>query len=106
MTVTEFFYIILSDIYSNLQNWRVQEQVNRLFDEIGREKYIKLPKAGTNPRGVEITKEALSTLVEDSESKWWLIKEGRELKQVLLVPQEESITMLLHFTQVDYWIYV
>lgn len=41
----------------------------RLFDEIGREKYIKLPKPGTNPRGVEITKEALSSLVKDRMSK-------------------------------------
>lgn len=41
----------------------------RLFDRIGRQNYIKLPKPGTNPRGVEITKEALSTLVLDSESK-------------------------------------
>jgi len=41
----------------------------RLFDKIGRKKYIKLPKAGTNPRGVEITKEALTNLVEDSETK-------------------------------------
>lgn len=40
-----------------------------LFEKIGREKYIKLPKAGTNPRGVEITKEALSNLVEDNKSK-------------------------------------
>ena len=41
----------------------------RLFDRIGRERYIKLPKPGTNPRGVEITKEALSSLVEDEMSK-------------------------------------
>ena len=41
----------------------------RLFDEIGRQNYIKLPKPGTNPRGVEITKEALSSLVDDSKSK-------------------------------------
>ena len=41
----------------------------RLFDEIGRHKYIKLPKPGTNPRGVEITKEALSRLIGDGESK-------------------------------------
>lgn len=37
----------------------------RLFDRIGRHNYVKLPKPGTNPRGVEITKEALSTLVKD-----------------------------------------
>jgi hypothetical protein len=41
----------------------------RLFDRIGRQNYIKLPKPGTNPRGVEITKEALSSLVGDYESK-------------------------------------
>lgn len=41
----------------------------RLFDRIGRHNYIKLPKPGTNPRGVEITKEALSNLVGDSGSR-------------------------------------
>ena len=41
----------------------VQEKV---FREIGRGKYIKLPKPGTNPRGVEITKEALAA---DEDSK-------------------------------------
>jgi len=40
-----------------------------LFDRIGRESYIKLPKPGTNPRGVEITKEALSYLVGDERTK-------------------------------------
>jgi hypothetical protein len=41
----------------------------RLFEIMGRENYIKLPKPGTNPRGVEITKEALSRLVVDGESR-------------------------------------
>ena len=41
---------------------------NRLFKKIGRKNYIKLPKPGTNPRGVEITKKALTTLVNNSES--------------------------------------
>ena len=45
----------------------------RLFDNIGRENYIKLPKPGTNPRGVEITKEALSSLAEDSTSRRFVI---------------------------------
>jgi len=40
-----------------------------LFKKIGKRKYIKLPKPGTNPRGVEITKEALKSLVEDKKSK-------------------------------------
>jgi len=41
----------------------------RLFDKIGKKKYIRLPKPGTNPRGVEITKEALEVLVKDKDSK-------------------------------------
>jgi hypothetical protein len=45
------------------------EVQKKLFDKIGRENYIKLPKSGTNPRGVEITKEALLRLVKDAESK-------------------------------------
>jgi hypothetical protein len=45
------------------------EAQKRLFDRVGGEGYIKLPKPGTNPRGVEITKEALSSLVEDKMSK-------------------------------------
>ncbi|MBU2617279.1 MAG: ThaI family type II restriction endonuclease, partial [Euryarchaeota archaeon] len=42
------------------------EVQRKLFERMGREKYIMLPKPGTNPRGVEITKEALSSLVEDA----------------------------------------
>jgi len=45
------------------------EAQRKLFDRIGGEGYIKLPKPGTNPRGVEITKEALSRLAEDEMSK-------------------------------------
>ena len=42
---------------------------HRHFDQMGRRSYIRLPKIGTNPRGVEMTREALSHLVEDSDSK-------------------------------------
>ena len=45
------------------------EAQKKLFDRVGRNGYIKLPKPGTNPRGVEITKEALSSLVKDDLSK-------------------------------------
>ena len=45
------------------------EAQKRLFEKMGRERYIKLPKPGTNPRGVEISKEALSRLVGDKETK-------------------------------------
>jgi len=40
-----------------------------VFDRIGRERYIKLPKPGTNPRGVEITREALKTLIKHGLTK-------------------------------------
>ncbi|MFQ3620384.1 MAG: ThaI family type II restriction endonuclease [Spirochaetales bacterium] len=45
------------------------EVQKKIFNEIGRDGYIKLPKPGTNPRGVEITKEALSKLIGDSASR-------------------------------------
>jgi len=45
---------------------RIQEE---LFEEMGREEYIKLPKPGTNPRGVEISSNALSRLVRNGETK-------------------------------------
>ena len=45
------------------------ESQQRVFERLGREGYIKLPKPGTNPRGVEIAKEALSSLVQDEESR-------------------------------------
>jgi hypothetical protein len=50
------------------------EVQKKLFDKIGRNGYIKLPKPGTNPRGVEITKEALINLVKDKLSKSIKIK--------------------------------
>jgi hypothetical protein len=39
------------------------------FNNIGRERFIKLPKAGTNPRGVEISAEALNILSNHPQSK-------------------------------------
>ncbi|MGA2435668.1 MAG: ThaI family type II restriction endonuclease [Bryobacteraceae bacterium] len=37
----------------------------KIFKKLGAEKYIKLPKAGTNPRGVEMTGEALNELINN-----------------------------------------
>jgi len=45
------------------------EVQRKVFNALGRAAYIKLPKPGTNPRGVEITKEALEAVVTDKESK-------------------------------------
>lgn len=54
--VGTFFYIPVE----------VQE---RILKKLGRERYFKLPKPGTNPRGVEISKEALLRLMGNSETK-------------------------------------
>jgi hypothetical protein len=39
-----------------------------IFEKIGRSRYLKLPKAGTNPRGVELTGEALKLLVQEEKT--------------------------------------
>jgi hypothetical protein len=45
------------------------EVQKRVFDRMGRQNYIKLPKPKTNPRGVEITKKALMSLIEDRDTR-------------------------------------
>jgi hypothetical protein len=45
------------------------EVQKRIFRNLGKERYLRLPKAGTNPRGVEIGREALSTLIKDPDTK-------------------------------------
>jgi hypothetical protein len=45
------------------------EVQRKVFENIGRERYMKLPKPGTNPRGVEITKEALEAIATNKDSK-------------------------------------
>lgn len=45
------------------------EVQQRIFKEMGRRGYIKLPKSGTNPRGVEFNKEALLRLLRDPHTK-------------------------------------
>lgn len=39
-----------------------------ILQQIGRQRYIKLPKVGTNPRGVEISLEALNILSDHPQS--------------------------------------
>ncbi len=51
-----FFYIPLD----------VQQDV---FEDFGKYNFIKLPKRGTNPRGVEYSKEALKKMIQDSRTK-------------------------------------
>ena len=45
------------------------ESQRALLETIGRSVYIKLPKKGTNPRGAEISSNALSALVTGSDAR-------------------------------------
>lgn len=45
----------------------------KIFRHIGRERYITLPKPGTNPRGVELSKEAVHMFLEDDNTRRILI---------------------------------
>jgi len=63
-----------------------------LFKSMGREKYIKLPVPGTNPRGVEITQEALSQLVQ-----------GKETKVIEINWRRSEIDYHPYKRWVDYW---
>jgi len=68
------------------------EVQERLFKAVGRERYIKLPIPGTNPRGVEITKEALSQLVR-----------GKETKVIEIDWRRSEIDYHPYKRWVDYW---
>lgn len=46
-----------------------KERQQEILSKHGKEFYFKLPKQGTNPRGVEITNEAINKLVEHSTTK-------------------------------------
>jgi hypothetical protein len=64
----------------------------RIFNKIGRENYIKLPKLGTNPRGVEITREALLGLINDVSSN-----------QILINWNRKDITINVYKRWLDLW---
>ncbi len=68
------------------------ELQKKLFDKMGRENYIKLPKAGTNPRGAEITKESLSNLVAD-----------KQCQRVVIEWQKNKIDFNPYKKWVDFW---
>ena len=65
---------------------------DKLLNQLGVENYIKLPKPGTNPRGIEITKEALSRLVQDNETQ--IIEIDWQVKEIDYNPYKRWI---------DYW---
>ena len=49
--------------------WFPIEAQEYILREMGKERYLKLPKQGTNPRGVEISKEGLLRLLQDQNSR-------------------------------------
>ena len=53
----------------------VQSQV---LKKLGRKNYIKLPKQGTNPRGVELSKEAMQNFIEHKDIKKIIIEFKRQ----------------------------
>jgi hypothetical protein len=64
---TIFTQIIWND-YAGFYYIPIDAQ-NNCFKFLKAERYIKLPKEGTNPRGVEITEEAMSRLLADQSIK-------------------------------------
>ena len=64
----------------------------KIMSQIGKEKYLKLPKVGTNPRGVEISKEGLLMLLQD-----------RDTKCIEIVWRHSKIDYNPYKKWVDYW---
>lgn len=50
-----------------------------VLKKIGRPSYIKLPKAGTNPRGVELSGQALQKLLQHKDTLSILISWKKEI---------------------------
>lgn len=55
-----------------------KESQQQVLNDIGRDRYIKLPKENTNARGVEITAEALSILETNKDTRCVNINFTRE----------------------------
>ncbi len=46
-----------------------QDAQEEVFDRLGRENYLHIPKRGTNPRGVEISRKAVAQLIRHHQTK-------------------------------------
>lgn len=68
------------------------EVQRKVFNSMGRMRYFKLPKPGTNPRGVEISKEALLKLIQD-----------KDTKSIKIVWRRSKIEYNPYRRWVDYW---
>lgn len=68
------------------------ETQRRVLRQIGKEKYLKLPKVGTNPRGVEISKEGLTMLLQ-----------GKDTKCIEIIWRHSKMEYNPYKRWVDYW---
>jgi len=49
--------------------WIPLSTQEKILERLGVERYLKLPKAGTNPRGIELTSLGLDTLLRDEDTQ-------------------------------------
>ncbi|MEM3827973.1 MAG: ThaI family type II restriction endonuclease [Conexivisphaerales archaeon] len=68
------------------------EAQQQIFKAIGRDRYIRLPKPGTNPRGVEYEKEALIKLLE-----------APQTKKIEIMWERRELSFDPYKRWVDYW---
>lgn len=67
----------------------VQEDI---FSKVGKEDYLKMPKAGTNPRGVEFRKNAVEKMISHKDSK-----------RIQIDWEEVDLDYDVYERWVDYW---
>lgn len=63
-----------------------------IFKKLGKEAYLKLPKVGTNPRGVEYSKEALGKMVEH-----------KDTLKIKIKWDKEDVDYNIYERWIDYW---
>ncbi len=68
----------------------VQKEV---FRKLGKEKYLNLPKPGTNPRGVDFSKAAIDSMLGD----------GRTIRIVVDWIKPELSSQSIYQRWIDYW---
>jgi hypothetical protein len=69
--------ILLAQIFWNKEKgglFLIPKEVQlAVFNKLGRTNYLKMPKADTNPRGIEFTKEAIDEMLRSNKAKKILI---------------------------------
>lgn len=63
-----------------------------IFEDLGSDAYLKMPKAGTNPRGVEFSKETISRMITHQDTK-----------RIEINWQKEEIDYNVYERWVKYW---